>query len=467
MITYEDLLTARASGEAAVIELVEKAVREHVVTEFYRTAADAVLYDRHRNPTIEKYQKFLWTVSGQKVPDFVSANWKTKNGFFPYFVTQETAHLLGNGVTFRDPKNKDRLGGTFDGDILQAAHDAVVCGEVYVFYNLDHIEHYTPLEFVPICSEVTGALMAGVRWWQVDATKPLRYTLLELDGYTEYIRRKDDETRIFAPKRAYKINFRTSEADGTEIVDGENYPGFPVVPLRANRYGQSRLVGLREKLDCYDFIESGFANDVDEASILYWTITNAGGMNTEDLIRFIERLKTAHVATLDEDVKLESHTVEPKFEARETALKRLENGLYRDAMALDVRQMQSGEVSATQIRAAYEPLTNLCDAFEAEVTRCIKGLLALAGVEDEPSYNRSKIVNQLEETQMVMMAAAHLDEELILDKLPFVTQDDKEALLERRNAGEMKRWAGGAGTNTAGKEGGSEGGFDGSGEVEV
>ena len=112
-------------------------------------------------------------------------------------------------------------------------------------------------------------------------------------------------------------------------------------------------------------------------------------------------------------------------------------------------------------------IDELCDDFEKEVTRCINGLLALAGVDDEPSYSRSKIVNQLEETQMVMTAAAHLDDELILDKLPFVTQDDKEAYLERRNAGEMSRWVSGAGTNTTGEENGSEGGSGGSGEGEV
>ena len=159
--------------------------------------------------------------------------------------------------------------------------------------------------------------------------------------------------------------------------------------------------------------------------------------------------------------------MEPKHEAREAALARLETGLYRDAMALDVRQMQAGQVTATQITAAYEPLTGLCDEFEKEVTRCIKGILALAGVDDEPSYSRSKIVNQLEETQMVMTAAAHLDDELILDKLPFITQDDKEAYLERRNAGEMLRWVSGAGTNTTGEENGSEGGSGGSGEGEA
>ena len=329
-----------------------------------------------------------------------------------------------------------------------------------MFYDRDHIEHYTPLEYVPLLSEVTGAVMAGIRWWQVDTDKPLRYTLMELDGYTEYIRRKDKDTEILAPKRAYKLNTITSEADGTEILDGENYPSFPVVPLRANRYSQSRLVGLREKLDCYDFIESGFANDVDEASILYWTITNAGGMNTEDLIRFVEQLKTAHATTLDEDVELKSHSVQPQYEAREVALKRLEDGLYRDAMALDVRQMQAGRVTATQIQSAYEPLTNLCDVFEAEVTRCIKGLLLLAGVEDEPSYSRSKIVNQLEETQMVVMAAPYLDDVLILEKLPFVTPDDREALLKRRDAADFVRFGGGVDTNTGGGFGGSEGNTD-------
>lgn len=457
MITYEELLEARAAGEAAVIELAEKAVRWWQGTDLYRTAADASAYDRHENPTISKYQKFLYTVSGQKVPDFVSANWKTKNGLFPYFIIQQSAHLLGNGVTFGDGRTSAALDADFDGFILEAAHAALVCGEVYTVYDAGSCRYFTPLEFVPLRSEETGAIMAGVRWWQIDADKPLRYTLMELDGFTEYIRRKDEPTRILREKRPYVLSVVTSEADGTEILDGRNYPGFPVVPLRANRYSLSRLVGLREKLDCYDFIESGFANDVDEASILYWTLTNAGGMNDADLIRFVERMKTVHATTIDEDVKLESHTVEPKHEAREAALKRLESGLYRDAMALDVRQMQAGDVSATQIRAAYEPLTNLCDDFEAEVTRCIDGLLFLAGIDDTPSYSRSKIVNQLEETQMVVMAAPYLDDAMILDKLPFITPEDKEALLERRDAVDFERFGGGAGTNTGDGFGGSEG----------
>lgn len=62
--------------------------------------------------------------------------------------------------------------------------------------------------------------------------KPLRATLYELDGYTEYLKPKSDDMAILKPKRAYKLKLRTSEADGTEIYDGENYPGFPIIPLK-------------------------------------------------------------------------------------------------------------------------------------------------------------------------------------------------------------------------------------------
>lgn len=460
MITYEDLLAARSQSEAAVMELVAKAVAEHCGTELYRTAADAVLYDRKRNATIEKYQKLLYTMSGQAVPDNYAANHKTKSLFFPYFVVQETGYLLGNGVTFQGEDTKAKMGKAFDRRIMNAAHDSLVQGAAYVFWNLDHILHFTPLEFVPLYSEENGGLCSGVRWWSVGSNKPVRYTLYEMDGYTEYRKAADKDMEILVPKRAYITRSRTTAAEGTEILGGENYPGFPIVPLYADRYRQSRLVGLRESIDCYDLIKSGFANDVDEASVLYWTLTNAGGMDNIDLIKFRENLKTTHFGKVDEDVKLESHAVDPPYQARELALKQLAEDLYRDGQALDVRRVQGTNITATQIRFSYEPLDKKADEFEAQVTECIAGILALIGVDDEPSYSRSRITNQYEETQMVMLAAPHLDDETIVRKLSFLTPEEQEAVIERRNAVDFGRFNGGAGFNAAGDEDGSGGNLD-------
>lgn len=441
MITYEDLIAARGRSEAQVQRLMRTAVTDHIGSELYRTAAEAVLYDRRHNATIERYQKLLYTMSGRAVPDNYAANHKVKSHFFPYFVTQEVGYLLGNGVTFQKPDTKARLGRSFDREIMNAAHDALVQAASYVFWNYDRITHFTPVDFVPLYSCENGGLCAGIRWWTIDAAKPTRYTLYEMDGYTEYRTASGvDSLEVIAAKRPYKTLVRTSAADGVEIIGGENYKDFPIVPLYADRYRQSRLVGLREAIDCYDLIKSGLANDVDEASVLYWTLTNAGGMDNIDLIKFRENLKTTHFGKIDDDVKLESHAVDPPYEAREMALQKLSDDLYRDAMALDVRQVQGANVTATQIRFNYEPLDKKADEFEAQVTACIAGILALAGIEDEPTYSRCRITNQYEETQMVMLAAPHLDEETIVRKLPFLTTDEQEKVLERREILSVRRY---------------------------
>ena len=441
MITYEDLVAARGRSEVEVQRLMRSAVTAHIGSELYRTAAEAVLYDRRRNATIERYQKLLYTMSGRAVPDNYAANHKVKSLFFPYFITQEVGYLLGNGVTFQDADTKARLGRSFDREIMNAAHDALVQAASYVFWNYDHITHFTPTDFVPLYSCENGGLCAGIRWWTIDAAKPTRYTLYEMDGYTEYRTASGvDSLEVIAAKRPYKTLVRTSAADGVEIIGGENYKDFPIVPLYADRYRQSRLVGLREAIDCYDLIKSGLANDVDEASVLYWTLTNAGGMDNIDLIKFRENLKTTHFGKIDDDVKLESHAVDPPYEAREMALQKLSDDLYRDAMALDVRQVQGANVTATQIRFNYEPLDKKADEFEAQVTACIAGILALAGIEDEPTYSRCRITNQYEETQMVMLAAPHLDEETIVRKLPFLTTDEQEKVLERREIHSVRRY---------------------------
>ena len=70
---------------------------------------------------------------------------------------------------------------------------------------------------------------------------------------------EDDEPHTVQEKRAYIINYEQSEIGGVEIYNEENYPSFPIVPLFANPQHQSELEGLREQIDCYDLIKSGFA----------------------------------------------------------------------------------------------------------------------------------------------------------------------------------------------------------------
>lgn len=421
MKTYQDLV-ALGENEHDRIDFVYSLINEHRTSAKYKEADEAEQYDMHQNVTINRYQKFLYTVSGKAVPDNYSANYKLPSNFFHIFVTQEVQHLLGNGVTWTNDMD-DKLGRDFDNRLQNLAHKALLAGEAFGFYNLNHLEVFSYKQFAPLYDEDTGALMAGARFWQVEPERPLRATLYEIDGYTEYMW-KNGEATVLEPKQKYILSVNTTVEGSKEIVDGENYPTFPIVPLFANEYKQSALVGLREGIDCYDLIKSGFCDDLSDAAQIYWILQNAGSMSEVDLARFVERLKTTHAVNVDDGVSAEAHTTEVPFESREALLDRISKDLYRDAMALNVQDIVTGATTATQIRAAYELLTEKCDKFEYFVLDFIDKILSLAGISDEePTFTRSFVINKEEEIRSVVEAASYLSDDYVTKKILTILGD--------------------------------------------
>lgn len=440
MKTYQDFLEVAEKSDRERMEFVLSAINNHKDSDLYKQAVIAKEYDAHRNVTIANFQKLLYTLNGKVIPDNYSPNYKLRSNFFANFITQETQYLLGNGVTLKKEENKAKLGAGFDTRLQEAAHDALVGGVSYGFWNLDHLEVFDVTEFVPLLDEENGALRSGIRFWQVCTSKPLRATLFEPDGFTQYIRRSGEEMMILEPKRGYVAVEATSEIDGTELLAYQNYPGFPIIPMYGNRAKQSELVGQREAIDCYDLIKSGFANTVDDASVIYWTISNAGGMDEIDMARFKESMRRIGVGLVDDDgAKAEAHTITIPVEAREALLSRISDDLYRDFQMLDVTKLQGGQKTATEINAAYQPMDNKVDQFEYCVIDFLQALFKIVGIEDEPSFTRSKVTNQLEQTQMVLLAANYLDDETILNKLPWLTQEEVAEILKRKAAEDIER----------------------------
>ncbi len=449
MRSYNDLIEI-GDSDAQRMDFIQLAIAEHKATDAYKTALDAELYMKTQNPTIMEYKKLLYTISGEAVPDNYSANHKCASSFFKRFVTQENQYLLGNGVTFAEESTKEKLGGEdFDVQMQKLGRDALVGGLAFAFANLDHIDTFKLTEFVPLWDDEDGSLKAGIRFWQVAYNKPLRATLYEIDGYTEYIKRKDEDMQIFRAKTPYKVRVAKSVADGVYILDGQNYPTFPIIPLWGNPEHQSELMTIRSQIDAYDLIKSGFANDLDDASMIYWTISNAGGMDDVDLAKFVERMKTVKAAVVGDGISggttAEAHTMDVPYASREAYLSRLEADMYKDFMALNVEQIAAGQVTATQIDAAYEPLNEKADMFEYCVNECIKGILTVFGIDDKPSFVRSKMSNVKEDIEALLAGADYLSEDYITRKLLTLLGDVDliEDVLSEKESESMNRFASG------------------------
>ena len=427
-------------------KFVYSAIQNHKMQDDYETAILANEYFEHKNRTIIQFQKLLYTVSGKAIPDNFSANYKLSSNFFEYFVTQQNQYLLANGATFLNGTTKDKLGKKFDEKLQEAGEKALIEKVAFGFWNYDHLEVFGYTEFVPLYDEEDGMLKAGIRFWQIDTTKPLRATLYELDGYTEYIWRAGEDASVLQDKQSYKVTIVSTPADGITIAEGENYPSFPIVPLWANKKHTSEFVGRREQIDCYDLIKSGFANTVDEASYIYWTIQNAGGMDDIDLAKFVERMRTVHSAVVEQDgATAESHSIEAPYASREALLDRLRSDLYEDYMALDVKSIADGAVTATQIKSAYEPVNSKADKYEYCVISFVEKILELAGITDEQvTFTRSMIVNTTEEIQNVIVSASYLESDYVTRKLLMLLGDGDMAddMIEQMESENLNRMYG-------------------------
>lgn len=446
MKTYQDL-TELGNDEKRRMEFVQDCVRDHTSSDAYKIAAAAEAYYSKRNLTIEKFQKFLYTANGQAYPDLFSANYKLKTLFFRRFVTQQVQYVLSNGVTFENDRTKERLGATFDSRLQQLAKKAMVDGVSFGFWNYDRLEVFsfadTPKSpgFVPLYDEDDGYIKAGIRYWSLSNTGTQRYTLYEMDGYTEYIDKNGESMKIWRDKTPYRLRVSRSDVDGETVQGGDNYPGFPIIPLYANDLQESEIVGVRESIDCYDFIKSGLANTIDDTTGIYWVIKNAGGMDDTDIAQFLDRLRTlrATVVESDDGGGAEAHTMDVPYQAREAMLTRLRGDLYDDFQLVDMEKVMSGNLTATAIRMGYQNQDDKCGDFEYCIRDFIGKLLSLIGVEDEPSFKWNRIANQLEETQMVLTAASYLDDEAVLKHLPWLTPEEADEILARNDAEGLAR----------------------------
>ena len=441
MKTYNDLLNV-GENEYQKGTFCRIAVNEFMGTADYRKAQEGEAYYNKHNLTIEKFQKMLYTVSGRQVRDIFSANYKLKTLFFRRLVTQQVQYVLGNGLTLTDVNNKAKLGKDFDFKLQMLAKKAMTQGRAFGFWNFDHMEVFgfadTPTDagFCPLYSEQTSQLEAGVRYWfrKIGDDTIWRATLYEADGYTEYKQINSDAVEVLESKKAYKQTVVKTNAGGIENVLEENYTKLPIVVLYANDTHESELVGIKECIDAYDYVKSGLCNDIDDTSGFYWVLKNTGGMDDADLAQFVQRMKTVKATALDGDqgVDAEAHTLDVPYQARQIMLELLRKDIYEDFQALDVNTLSASAKTTQEIQASYQAQDNKCADFEYYLIEFCDNILELAGIVDEPTFRWNRVVNQLEQTQMVMTSANYLTDEAVIKHLPFLTPEEADQIINER-----------------------------------
>lgn len=438
MLTYQDF-------ERGGLGLVPRIITEHQQSELYQTAVTADEYDRQKNTTIYNYVQTLFSLTGAALVDYTATNNRIASNFFHRLNTQRCQYSLGNGVAFSGEDGarvKEALGDRFDTDLKRCAYKALIHGVSFGFWDLNRLYCFPVTEFAPLWDETTGALRAGLRFWRLGPEKPWTVAVYEEDGYTILRGTTIGALKVQQEKRGYKALVRSTPADGETVAGYENYGTLPIVPFWGSDLHQSTLVGMRQAIDSFDLIQSGFANDLSDCTQVYWILENYNGMSDDQIKQMRDRLRFTHIATADtlSGGAIKPYTVDIPFEARKTYLDHIRKGIYEAFGALDVTDLSAGNRTATEINAAYQPMDEEADDFEYQCIEFVQQVCALAGFDGAtPIFKRNKISNQLEQTQMILSAAEYLDAETVLKHLPFISIDEITGIMQGVDREEGRR----------------------------
>lgn len=451
MLTYQDLEKALKKGETAKTEFILAKINEHETSEEYKNGVLADEYDRQMNRTTETNTKYIKLSTGKVIEDKYSPNHKIKSNFYNRFTNQLLRYLLSNGATFDTDNVKKMLGGDdYDNKLMNLAKKALNGARSFGFWNYDHIEVFpvyksksSPAVFAPIEDEETAEIRGGIRYWQIDYDKPLIATLYLESGAETWRFRAGNQAELIKPQRNYVTKTKSTKNEGIIENLSETASSLPIFPLWGNDLHQSEIVGMVNTIDAYDSTLNSFANDC-QSPLLYFTVRGAMGMDIEELADFIETVRVHHVLNPQNDQEVTPTTVEPPSQAREILLERLKNQLYEDFGALNVNEIKAGNVTATQILAAYEALDLKASGLETQILDFEKRLLTYLGYPDvKVTHTRSKLINRTEMINALIQSGEYLKSDYVTKKVleMFDDGDIADTMIDEMHADEQARFA--------------------------
>ena len=398
-----------------------------MASDTYKTLADAEAYYLGNNPTLAAVLSDI-NVGGKRVETF--AKIRIPSGVFGRLITLLINRLWKNPVQLDSVEAKSRLGKNFDKTSKDISTYAAVHGVCHGFWNVDHLEMFTARQYFPLMDERTGADMAGIRFWQIDEEKPWVVQLYELDGWTEWSRKDKGALTPVTAKQAYRLSVR-SDALGSEIVAGDNYPGFPVLPMYANSQRMSELTPpIKGKIDLFDAILSSFGDTVLRTRIVYWVFENFSG-DIASLTETKRLMEDLGIVARNDDSTAKAETIGIPYDATMKFLEELEKAIFRDAMMTNPQEIMGGNLTATAIKASYDAEDKKVSALEWQCTDFMDRLFTLIGIENKIiTFKHATVQNDMEITQRLAMYS-ELDLETKLLKDPMFAEEEIPDILLR------------------------------------
>ena len=240
-----------------------------------------------------------------------------------------------------------------------------------------------------------------------------------------------------------------------------NWGRPPFVPVFNNSQGTNDLQPIKELMDAYDKVISGWANDLEDIKQLililkgYNQLSEATKKGLSELEYFLQTLHTYGAIPIDNDGSVTNLSNDIPVDARERFLKICRDAIFEIGRMVDSTKMMQGDVTNVAIKSHYAGLDMKCNAMIAELQESLVDIMWFIVTwmnkknntkydynQIDFTFNKSQIFNEAEFTTSLVTVADRISEKTFLENLPFVDDVDEEiarleADRERKNSTNM------------------------------
>ncbi len=212
-----------------------------------------------------------------------------------------------------------------------------------------------------------------------------------------------------------------------------NFETVPFIPFYNNNLSTSDLKNIKQLIDTYDAVYSGFVNDLEDIQEIIFILS---GYTGTDLSTFLHDLKKYKTVKLDDDEGkpgLSSLTIDIPVEAREKLLTMTRKEIFEQGQGVDPQPDSFGNKSGEALKFMYALLELKAGLAETEFRlgfgELIRAICKFLNDECQSitqTWTRTSIRNEKELAEIASNSVGIISQKTILKNHPWVEDADLE-----------------------------------------
>lgn len=294
-------------------------------------------------------------------------------------------------------------------------------------------------EIIPVwSSDLEKRLLALLRVYnQTDETDGEQYNIYEYWTETEcYAYRKKvdavlDELIEYRMFSMYDAALNECQYDN---VLAHDFKEVPFIPFFNNDDGMNDLENIKELIDVYDKVFSGFINDLEDIQEIIFVLSGYAGTDLNEFLHKLKKYKTIKVDN-DEDGKggVNTLSIDIPVEARKELLTMTRKAIFEQGQGIDPDPSNFGNSSGVALSYLYSLLELKAGLTETEFKlgfgRLVRIICNYIGYEPDKitqTWTRTSVSNDAELADIAVNSKGVISDKTIIKNHPWVENTEEE-----------------------------------------